>query len=50
MCIDIPRIDYKKSGKKKITQKDYDESVRLNMESIERMKKRKKELESAKTH
>lgn len=42
MCADRSRIKYATPGKKKkITQEDYDECVRLNMESIEKMRKRK---------
>lgn len=42
MCADKSRIKYSNPDKKKkTTQKDYDESVRLNMESIERIRKRK---------
>ena len=44
MCADRARIKYLNSDKKKkITQEDYDECVRLNMESIERKRKRKAE-------
>lgn len=42
MCADLPRIKYATPGKKKkITQEDYDECVRLNMESIKKMRERK---------
>lgn len=43
MCADVSKIKYHNPDKKKTTQQDYDESVRLNMESIERIKKRKAE-------
>lgn len=44
MCADLPRIKYTTPGKKKkTTQEDYDECVRLNMESIMKMRKRKAE-------
>lgn len=44
MCADKSRIKYLTPGKKKkTTQEDYDECVRLNMESIMRMRKRKAE-------
>lgn len=51
MCADLPRIKYTSPGKKKkITQEDYDECVRLNMESIEKMRKRKAEEAAKKSN
>lgn len=51
MCADRSRIKYTTPGKKKkITQEDYDECVRLNMESIEKMRKRKAEEAAKKSN
>lgn len=42
MCADRSRIKYlNPQKKKKITQEDYDECVRLNMESIKKLRERK---------
>lgn len=44
MCADRSRIKYlDPDKKKKITKEDYDECVRLNMESIKKIRKRKAE-------
>lgn len=51
MCADRSRIKYlNPDKKKKITQEDYDECVRLNMESIEKMRKRKAEEAAKKSN